>query len=69
MSGGLHRWGDGVERDRAFHVCAGSEVNPIDAATQHCMGYTGKPVYWNKNSELVLPIIQGSVEPWKMFTK
>lgn len=45
VTGGLHRWGDRVEIDGTFHVCAVSEVDPVDATAQLRMRNTGKPVH------------------------
>ena len=52
MAGGLHRWGDGAERDGAFHVCAWSKVDPIDATAQRRMCNAGEPVYTRVEKDL-----------------
>lgn len=54
MSGRLHDRGDGVEVDRALHVCAGSEVDPVDGTAQRCMRDACEPVHPRVENERVL---------------
>lgn len=54
VTGGLHCWGDSVEIDGTLHVCAWSEVDPVDATAQGCMRNTGKPVYPRVENDCVL---------------
>ena len=54
MTGGLHRWGDGVEINGTLHVRAWSEIDPVDVAAQGCMRYAGKPVHPRVEDDRVL---------------